>query len=449
MFAPLGWISRPLQQEMYHLFESSELFDPRWYRAQLKGVELLQDPIWHYIYIGWLRGFSPSAGFDPRYYSDKYVDLQRARVNPLHHYLKYGKQEGRLPLRSNIEIVDHHIPESSSVRSFITPSLGTQRLSVLIDSNSAHHCEIPAQEIIALCSTIASVTRSHLRILLRGISLDPSEIDRALASAGNQGVPGLEITPIPVTFYYSDIPVFDDEKMIATSWSSSQALRHHPIPEYSWCLTPKTPEKKTSCETVPLPSEVNFPKTLDLFLNSVNFRKIMQSEYLAWPDTFFAPSASFYGTRKENRSQMRIGVFCQPGPYPGIFSLSVEALNEWLLFSSLKPEDVELVFFDQEIPPFHLASEFIPRFVQSSGEGSDTNDLDCAVVFSRDAAELAGPLLGDGADVVHVSPENSGVTVLPQPGSNVLVATSPALEDISKAMVLLENRQQGGREVSE
>jgi len=87
--------------------------------------------------------------------------------------------------------------------------------------------------------------------------------------------------------------------------------------------------------------------------------------------------------------------------------------------------------------------------VQSSGEGSDTNDLDCAVVFSRDAAELAGPLMGDGADVVHVSPENSGVTVLPWPGSNVLVATSPALEDISKAMVLLENRHQGVRGVSE
>ena len=78
----------------YQLLANSELFDKKWYCAHyLKGKN--EDPINHYLTVGWKEGKNPSAKFDGNAYLQKYQDVKNAGVNPLVHYLQYGKDEGR------------------------------------------------------------------------------------------------------------------------------------------------------------------------------------------------------------------------------------------------------------------------------------------------------------------------------------------------------------------
>lgn len=51
----------------------------------------------HYDKSGWIKNFNPSAGFDTRYYLSHNPDVRIARLNPLLHYLKHGRLEGRSP----------------------------------------------------------------------------------------------------------------------------------------------------------------------------------------------------------------------------------------------------------------------------------------------------------------------------------------------------------------
>lgn len=82
--------------EDYLLVNGSKLFNKKWYAKQyLKGQQT--DPIKHYLTEGWLNGCNPSKDFDTKFYLSKYPDIARAGMNPLLHYLRKGKAEGRQP----------------------------------------------------------------------------------------------------------------------------------------------------------------------------------------------------------------------------------------------------------------------------------------------------------------------------------------------------------------
>lgn len=79
----------------------SKLFDPSFYIRELKARgyrgRALSRPFEHFWETGAYAGIRPSNGFDPAWYLKTYRDVQRVGMNPLGHYLRYGKGEGRLP----------------------------------------------------------------------------------------------------------------------------------------------------------------------------------------------------------------------------------------------------------------------------------------------------------------------------------------------------------------
>jgi hypothetical protein len=63
MFAPRGWLKRPVARRIYRTIASSDLFDARWYRStQVSGLASLMDPLWHYLDHGAAVGLDPSPG---------------------------------------------------------------------------------------------------------------------------------------------------------------------------------------------------------------------------------------------------------------------------------------------------------------------------------------------------------------------------------------------------
>ena len=73
------------------------LFDPNYYAdnwgESLPGVDLFA----HYLTVGWRRRCKPCYAFDPDYYVKAYPDVAEKGLEPLTHFVLYGRTEGRVP----------------------------------------------------------------------------------------------------------------------------------------------------------------------------------------------------------------------------------------------------------------------------------------------------------------------------------------------------------------
>jgi hypothetical protein len=89
----------------------SGIFDADWYRATYPDVVSTgEDPLEHFIAIGWREGRDPGPLFAVRTYLEANRDVAEANINPLTHYLAHGWREGRLP-RADFDpraYIDHH-----------------------------------------------------------------------------------------------------------------------------------------------------------------------------------------------------------------------------------------------------------------------------------------------------------------------------------------------------
>jgi len=71
----------------------SELFNKNWYLESYPEVR--GDPAVHYYRLGWKKGYDPSPLFSTNGYLERHADVRAASINPLWHYIRFGKQEGR------------------------------------------------------------------------------------------------------------------------------------------------------------------------------------------------------------------------------------------------------------------------------------------------------------------------------------------------------------------
>jgi len=112
----LSWSSLGNPATTYpHIFR---LFDAARYRlkqptAASNDVELL----WEYLEAGWLEGRNPSLTFDANEYLRSNVDVARAGVNPLLHFIRHGKAEGRTvgSIPSDADSADCELVEKSNL----------------------------------------------------------------------------------------------------------------------------------------------------------------------------------------------------------------------------------------------------------------------------------------------------------------------------------------------
>jgi hypothetical protein len=77
-----------------HLIKKSKYFSSTWYRKQYPDAPRFGTSK-HYLKEGWKKGYNPGEHFDGNFYLEIYPDVMRAGMNPLVHYIKYGKRENR------------------------------------------------------------------------------------------------------------------------------------------------------------------------------------------------------------------------------------------------------------------------------------------------------------------------------------------------------------------
>lgn len=76
------------------LLATDPLFDAAWYCS--RHPEAADDPVGHFLTVGADLGYDPSAAFSTNRYFVMHPDVAIARMNPLVHFLRHGREEGRL-----------------------------------------------------------------------------------------------------------------------------------------------------------------------------------------------------------------------------------------------------------------------------------------------------------------------------------------------------------------
>ena len=77
------------------LLDPNPYFDAAWYAANRPAAR--QNPLLHYLKRGAAEGLSPSPAFDPAWYRKTYPDIAAGGFEPLAHFLRHGRCDGRLP----------------------------------------------------------------------------------------------------------------------------------------------------------------------------------------------------------------------------------------------------------------------------------------------------------------------------------------------------------------
>lgn len=210
---------------MYRTLEASEFFDRSWYRAtQLSALERLSDPIWHYLDHGWKKGLNPSPHFDTTYYLSHNPDVKELGLNPLYHYLAYGVAEQRHPVATTLQALERHLGPASGLTVITVPGATPSRISVVIDDHTSRDSGLPYTRVIAAAASIASASTSRMRIIDRRCVPSDLRVRDALSLSAVNLPHGFEHEITGVRNPGRDLPILDDERFLATSWSSLQSL---------------------------------------------------------------------------------------------------------------------------------------------------------------------------------------------------------------------------------
>jgi glycosyltransferase involved in cell wall biosynthesis len=76
--------------------EVKKYFDPSFYLEQINSIGIYTEEPWeHYLNVGWKLGYSPSSNFNIDQYWNANPDIFFAKVEPIKHWVQFGKNENR------------------------------------------------------------------------------------------------------------------------------------------------------------------------------------------------------------------------------------------------------------------------------------------------------------------------------------------------------------------
>ena len=128
---------RPLSLNEYYSFISqSSYFDEQWYKENYDISD--DDAAMHYLKIGFKKGYNPGPRFNTNEYLKANPDIKQRGMNPLVHYEKDGKNEGR-----HLSVAEYHLSVISNSPYFDKAWYGkTYDLSNEPESGATHYLKI-------------------------------------------------------------------------------------------------------------------------------------------------------------------------------------------------------------------------------------------------------------------------------------------------------------------
>ena len=353
MFAPRGWLKRPVARRIYRTIASSELFDARWYRStQVSGFSKLMDPLWHYLDHGAAQGLDPSPWFDTSHYVHAHHDVRSSGLNPLFHYLEYGIAERRSPLRSVVGTRDALIPETTELQTFTSPRTGSGRVTLVADYRSQEEHPYSLDEIVMSAEKFA---QKHSRILR--VIMWPGS-----GNLRNSSLPGVVVIEARRSHPLPTFDIHADEIFVATSTTSALSLRHAAPYSQLWKLSS---EKGMEWEKWSAAPELSVLPNYGSSFGQSGF-----------PRSGRIPVSS----RNERKT---LAIFADAHHDPGTYLLALEALEQLFLENSALGHEWHIAVCGRGVEPLMLAGTFP---IQSADHISqnDISRIDVAILTAPD-----------------------------------------------------------------
>jgi hypothetical protein len=166
-----------------------------------------------------------------------------ADINPLFHFVAYGRAEGRLGIRSLPQAFAHFCPNFEEIPTFVSPHTGLPRLTTVIDDATLARKDLSLADVIEESLKLAKRDKRFLRFISRDSDARP--VQAALAGTD------FGATPIDVVYQSAGgkpthFAVHDGEQFLATSWTSLAALRFTAKPSDVSFISARAVAKKLS-----------------------------------------------------------------------------------------------------------------------------------------------------------------------------------------------------------
>ena len=117
-------------QAAAEIVRKSEFFDPEWYVTQnAGGLKVIGDVALHYLRHGRRYGFEPGPHFSGLRYLERYPDVAAQDIDPLVHYLQYGRYENRV-ITGQLSGEDSHRVVAAAAAAPATPTQSQPHASI-------------------------------------------------------------------------------------------------------------------------------------------------------------------------------------------------------------------------------------------------------------------------------------------------------------------------------
>jgi len=228
-----GRSMNPLADDVALIVESG-LFDDDYYRHFHPDLPDDADLVRHYLRFGARRGDDPSELFSTTGYQRQNVDVAKSGANPLLHYLRFGRHEGRIAPRGRLRepyfdsLFAQQWAQLAPLPVAHLASVGP-RVTVLTDSVGPSSLFGGVGTSVILAIQLANRLGATLRIATRTEAPDPSVVATLEQASGVRLDGALETAYVPVSGD-QELAVADDEIVMTTSWWTTRATLDSTIP---------------------------------------------------------------------------------------------------------------------------------------------------------------------------------------------------------------------------
>ena len=221
-----GRSMNPLAEDVEMIAESG-LFDADYYRHFHPDLPEDADLVRHYLRFGARRNDDPSELFSTSGYQRQNADVAKSGANPLLHFLRFGRHEGRIAPRGRLRepyfdsLFAQQWAQLAPLPVAHLASVGP-RVTVLTDSVGPSSLFGGVGTSVILAILLANRFGATLRIATRTEEPDPSVVATLEEAAGVRLEGALETAYVPVDGH-QELAISDNEIVMTTSWWTTRA----------------------------------------------------------------------------------------------------------------------------------------------------------------------------------------------------------------------------------
>lgn len=458
-----GRSMNPLADDVALITESG-LFDTDYYRHFHPDLPEDADLVRHYLRFGARRGDDPGELFSTSGYQRQNVDVAKSGANPLLHYLRFGRHEGRIAPRGQLRepYFDSLFAQQwAQLAPLPVAHLGAvaPRVTVLTDSVGSSSLFGGVGTSIILAILLANRFGATLRIATRTEAPDPSVVGTLEEASGVRLEGALETAYVPVGGD-AELAVADEEIVMTTSWWTTRATLGSTIPrgqvlyllqEDERMFYPFGDERLMCSETLDergFTVVVNTQRLLDHLGSPDNYPHLAEEAIALTPAFPGGLSRDSAGLRPRPDGKRRLFFYSRPENARNLFWRGGTVLSRAVERGLIDPAEWELHLVGRRTPDLTFPRDTKPLVVEGLN-WLDYQDLvhtiDAALVL-MDTPHPSYPPLDLAAAGVPVLTNTHGTKVdLGDYSANILTAPSTVdglLEGMARLLALSADRDQ-------